>query len=384
MGKKESQIARSALSQDNESLLHGEDLKNYQRRLAQCVEADESHILLFYTAHGGLSFLLEHLKNMYPNRNQVILPAFTCTVVANAVTAAGLKPVFADIELDTYSLNIENLEETIKKKANVILAVIIQHLFGLVAINYEKVIDLCKSHNIFVIGDCAPSLGTFYKGKSIGLLEDFAIFSSQSSKSINTYTGGILIINSKIKDIYESYEKLDFPDVGDLRLILQAYYLQYIKKAINRWYLPFFHLKHKDKFIPSLHSSEMQDNHVVRLEAPVLQHNKLYIRKFPNVLAKIGLVQLSKLEGFIKRRTKAKDYIFRNFGGELMIIPHSRPAFLRIPIMKDEVYKRKIRYEKNCLVGGWFPYYFGNCSNAREAAKKLVNYVKVENYDDIQ
>lgn len=381
IGKQESQIAKNALLWSDRSLLYGQDLKNYQRRLAQYIGVDESRVLLFYTAHAGLSFLLEHLRNMYPNRSEVIVPAFTCTVVTNAVTAARLKPLFVDIELDTYSLNIENLEEIVKKKGNVILAVIVQHLFGLVAIDYEKVIDLCKSHNIFVIGDCAPSLGTFYKGRSIGLLEDFAIFSSQSSKSINTYTGGILIMNSEIKGAYKSYEKLGFPNVEHLRSILQAYYLQYIKKTISRWYLPFFYLRHKDKLIPSLHSSEMQDNHVVRLQAPVLQHNKLYMRKFPNILAKIGLVQLSKLETFIERRTRCADDILKTFRGRLTVIPESRPAFLRIPMIKEANYKRKVGYEKGCLVGNWIAYYFGACPNAKETAEKLVNYMKIEIYD---
>ena len=381
IGKEESRIAKDALLWDDRSLLCGEDLKNYQGKLAQYIGVDESRVLLFYTAHAGLSFLLEHLKNVYPNKSEVIVPAFTCTVVTNAVTAAGLKPVFVDIELDTYSLNMENLGEIIKKRSNVILAVIIQHLFGFVAKNYEQIVGLCKSYNILAIGDCAPSLGALYKGKSVGLLEDFAIFSSQSSKSINTYTGGILIINSKIKDIYQSYEKLDFPDVQHLRSILQAYYLQYIKKTINRWHLPLFYLRHKEKFIHSLHSSEMQDNLVARLQAPVLQHNKLYIRRFPNILAKIGLVQLSKLETFIEKRTRCADYILKTWRGRLVIVRESRPAFLRIPIIRDANYKRKVGYEKGCLVGNWIPYYFGDCPNAKEAAEKLVNYMKIEIYD---
>lgn len=155
IGKEESRIAKDALLWDDRSLLCGEDLKNYQGKLAQYIGVDESRVLLFYTAHAGLSFLLEHLKNVYPNKSEVIVPAFTCTVVTNAVTAAGLKPVFVDIELDTYSLNMENLEEIIKKRSNVILAVIIQHLFGFVAKNYEQIVGLCKSYNILAIGDCA-------------------------------------------------------------------------------------------------------------------------------------------------------------------------------------------------------------------------------------
>ena len=384
IGNEEAQIAKRSFLKTQETLMYGEDLKKYQKNLSQYIGTEESQLLLFYTAHGALSFVLEHIKNTYPHKNEVVLSAFTCTVVVNAVTAAGLKPVFIDIQTDTYGLDILNLKEILKERKDEILCVITQHLFGFVSKNYQEIVDLCKSYNILTVGDCAPSLGALYKGKSIGLLEDFAIFSSQASKSINTYTGGILVINKDIRVINLNYEKLEFPDIQHLRSILEAYYLQYLKKTTNKWYLPFFLIRHKSKFISSVHPLERNDNDVQGLQAPVLHHNKVYIRRFPNVLAMIGLIQLSKLETFIKRRTAAKDYILANFGGKLVIEPNSRPAFLRIPIMKTEEYKKNVGYEKNYLVGKWFPYYFGDCPNAKAAAKKLVNYTMFKNYDDIK
>ena len=95
------------------------------------------------------------------------------------------------------------LERAFKKYLNV-KAVIVVHLYGLSA-DMDKIVDLCKEHNVILIEDAAESLGTTYKGKQTGTFGDYGIFSFNGNKIITTSGGGILV-----SDDEERVEKVRF------------------------------------------------------------------------------------------------------------------------------------------------------------------------------
>jgi len=93
-------------------------------------------------------------------------------------------------------MSAKALEEAFEKYPNV-KAVIVVHLYGLSA-DMDKIVELCKKHNVVLIEDAAESLGTTYKGQYTGTFGDYGIFSFNGNKIITTSGGGMLV--SKKKD----------------------------------------------------------------------------------------------------------------------------------------------------------------------------------------
>jgi perosamine synthetase len=140
------------------------------------------------------SALYDHLCALdLPAGSEVVVTGFTCEVVANAVIQAGLRPVYADIDPDTYCMTAETLRNVMSERTS---AVIVQHTFGIPA-PLDELIPVARSHNAFVIEDCAVALGTSHAGKPVGVFGDAAIFSFELSKVITSGRGGLLLLNNR-------------------------------------------------------------------------------------------------------------------------------------------------------------------------------------------
>lgn len=145
---------------------------------------------LYGSARSALYALLKSLE--LDNSDEIIITGFTCDVVPNAVINAGCKPVYADIDPLTYGMAPKAVLNSITSRTR---AIIIQHTFGIPA-NLDALLEIANKYNLFVIEDCAVSLGSRYNGKLTGTFGDAAIFSFELSKTITSCRGGLLIINS--------------------------------------------------------------------------------------------------------------------------------------------------------------------------------------------
>lgn len=125
--------------------------------------------------------------------DEVIVPALTMSSTSIPVVLCGAIPVFADSDLDTFEISAESIEKCITPKTKAIITV---SLYGL-APDYDRIIDICKKHNLFLIEDNAECFLGKYKGKLVGEFGDFSSFSFQASKHITTGEGGMLTTNSK-------------------------------------------------------------------------------------------------------------------------------------------------------------------------------------------
>lgn len=123
--------------------------------------------------------------------DEVIVPALTMSSTSIPVAVMGAIPVFADSDLDTFQISAESIEKCITPKTKAIITVA---LFGLCP-DYDKIIALCKKHNLVLIEDNAECFLGEYKGKLVGEFGDFASFSFQASKHLTTGEGGMLICN---------------------------------------------------------------------------------------------------------------------------------------------------------------------------------------------
>ena len=125
--------------------------------------------------------------------DEVILPAFTCVVVPNAIKYLGATPVYVDIERDSMCASMESIRHAITDKTK---AIVCQNTFGL-SYQLEDIVSLAKENNITTIEDCTHGFGGLYKGKPNGTWCDASFFSTQWNKPFSTGVGGFSLVNSK-------------------------------------------------------------------------------------------------------------------------------------------------------------------------------------------
>ncbi len=121
--------------------------------------------------------------------DEVITTPLTFIATSNSVISLGGVPVFVDVDPKTYNLNPERLEEAITDKTRGIIPV---HLFGLPC-EMEKIIEISRKHDLFVLEDAAQAIGAKYNGKLVGRFGDTAIYSFYATKNITTGEGGMIV-----------------------------------------------------------------------------------------------------------------------------------------------------------------------------------------------
>lgn len=133
--------------------------------------------------------------------DEVILPSFTHVATANAVEYTGARPVFVDIDLGSYNIDVHLLGKAITKKTKAIIPV---HLFGLSG-DMDPILDIAQKYKLSIIEDAACSHGAEYKGKRIGGIGDIGCFSFHPRKLITTGEGGMLTTHKEeYKQNFES------------------------------------------------------------------------------------------------------------------------------------------------------------------------------------
>ena len=120
--------------------------------------------------------------------DEVILPSFTFVATAEAVVLAGGKPVFADIDPETFTLSPEAVEKALTKETKAIVPV---DLYGLPA-DIKPIKEIAANHNLAVVDDCAQSHGATYEGRPAGAFADLACWSLYAAKNIGTGEGGVV------------------------------------------------------------------------------------------------------------------------------------------------------------------------------------------------
>ena len=178
--------------------------------------------------------------------DEVILPSFTFVATAEMVVLAGAKPVFVDINPNTYTIDPEEVEKAITEKTRAIIPV---DLYGLSA-DMKAIKEIAEKHDLKIIEDAAQAHGALYKGEPPGKYADITCWSFYASKNMTTGEGGMLTTNN------EDY----------------AEKLCYIRS-------------HGEK---------------VKYHSHMLGHNY----RMPEIEAAIGYIQLKKLPNFIEKRRK--------------------------------------------------------------------------------
>lgn len=347
----------------------------------------------------GRSAIFCFFKAMGIEKKEIIMPAYTCSVVAHAVTKSGNKPKFLDVSLKTFNFNNKDLFKNINKNT---AAIILTNTFG-VAQNVKEIQKIVKIYEkkfdtkIYIIQDCCHSFDAKYENEKITKYGDMILFSFNISKTITSIFGGITTFNDKkiyqkVKDYRDNnfLKKSSFVKLKRLiyiflatiffnkKLYFVTYFLQKKTKILKRL-TDEHHLDEKISF-PNDYNTLMCD-----LEAKVglnqlLKYNqiksqKIAISKFySNILKKNKKIKILKFNPnntyshypvIVKNKSKVFK-IFEKEGVEIgEIIQYS------IPDLKP--YKKLKRYKKSSFLSK----HVINLPNEYKVSEKVLQ--KLEN-----
>jgi len=226
---------------------------SFERAYAEFVEAKHAVAVNNGTAALHLALLAAGVK---PG-DEAIVPSFTFVATAEVIALCGAKPVFVDINPQTFNMDPEKFREAISAKTKTVIPV---DLYGLSA-DMQAISEIAKEHDLTVIEDAAQAHGASYKGKPPGCFADMACWSFYASKNMTTGEGGMVTTNND-----EYAEKLRcMRSHGE-----------------------------KDEYVSSM-----------------LGHNY----RMPEIEAAIGIAQLEKLPNFLKRRRRNAQYLAEKLAG---------------------------------------------------------------------
>ena len=175
-----------------------ETVKTFENKLSKFLGIKYVSSCSSGTAALHLALLCTGIKQ----NDEVIMPNLSYIATANAVTYVGGVPVFVDVDLETWQIDVNKIEMHITKNTKAIMPV---HLYGAVP-ELDKINRLAKKYNLKVIHDSAEALGSKYKNKYSTNFRNVSILSFFPNKIITTGEGGALCTNDK--SIYEMSENL--------------------------------------------------------------------------------------------------------------------------------------------------------------------------------
>jgi perosamine synthetase len=309
--------------------------------------------------------------------DEVVAPGYTCIVVPNAFAYAGIKVRYCDIELETYGPDFDSLRAAVTPKTR---AVLVQHLYGLVCRDFERILNFAADRKLRVIEDCAHSLGATFRGRKVGTWGDAGFYSTEQSKVMSTFNGGIAVANEAevVEGLGEFYRRTPYPDDGRIRRLLRnVHYYSLLQKSPSRWFMKgWWGYRFRGDILVSTGEEDL------RGEIP--PH---YRQRMPAPLAKLALSQLSKVDRFNRdRRRNAEKWRERceRLGFKApTILEGSVPVFLRYPLIAPEGKKYDAGWcleQFGVLPGHWFTGEFHplrkalpDCPNARIAVECCLN-----------
>jgi len=170
-------------------LVQGPKVREFEEKWSAFTGAEHSIAVTSCTT--GLHLSLAALG--FGPGDEAIVPAFTWIATANVIEHLGGTVVFCDIDLDTFNLDIAQLESKITARTKAILPV---HLFGLSA-DMAPIKQIAKQHGLWIVEDAACGFGSRYQGQHVGNFGDTGCFSFHPRKAITTGEGGMITTNDQ-------------------------------------------------------------------------------------------------------------------------------------------------------------------------------------------
>jgi len=171
-------------------LVQGPKVEQFEKKWSDFTGAKYSIAVTSCTSALHLSLVALGIKA----EDEVIVPAFTWISTANVVEHVGAKLVFCDIDINTFNIDVAQIESKITKYTKAIIPV---HLFGLAA-DMTVINNIAKKYNLKVVEDAACGFGSRYHKQHVGTFGNTGCFSFHPRKAITTGEGGMITTNDKV------------------------------------------------------------------------------------------------------------------------------------------------------------------------------------------
>ena len=331
---------------------------NYEQRYREAINkyigCGEDHLFFYWKGRVALYALLKAMG--VGEGDEVIVQGYTCVVVANAIIYLGAKPIYADIDINTFNMNIDSLKSKITERTKVIIG---QNTYGLSS-NLEIIEKIAKEttekygHRVYTLEDCTHGFGGTYHGIPNGKSCDASFFSTQWSKPYTTGIGGFCAVHDealveKLRELDK--EKVEPGFLEKLELKLMYFVRKYIINDFTYWpMIRLYRWLSRHNLVVGSSSGE----EVSGIEMP-----KDFFKSQSNVQFKKGLKSLKKLDQVNELRKKnAKIYndylksIGKNHVDESFFDDH---IFIRYPLLVNNRAEFKEKAEKaKIILGEWF------------------------------
>ncbi len=186
IGKEEQNAVQQVLA--SAMIASGPKTVEFEKQFAKYV--DTNHALA--TTSGTTALHLGLLTLGITHGDEVIVPSFSFIASVNSILFCNAKPVFCDVDPDSFTLDVNKIKPLITKKTKAIMPV---HLYGQPA-DMNPLFDLAEEHDLFIIGDAAQAHGAVYNDKMVGSFGDLECFSFYPTKNMTTGEGGMITTNN--------------------------------------------------------------------------------------------------------------------------------------------------------------------------------------------
>ena len=178
----------------------GEFVKKFEKKFSKLIK----YKYAISTANGTDALILALKALDLKKGDEVIVPTLTFSASVFSISEIGAKPIFVDNNPGKLDIDVNQIEKKINKKTKAIMVV---HLYGR-PVKIEAIKNIAKKRNLYIIEDCAESLGAKYKNKITGSFADISCFSFHN-KLIATGEGGMVLTNKK--RLFDQLEQLRNP-----------------------------------------------------------------------------------------------------------------------------------------------------------------------------
>lgn len=174
---------------ENSIFIMGKEVEEFDKNFAKFVNANYS----IGVGNGTLALHLALLTTGIKKGDEVILPVNTFIATSEAISYCGARPIFVDVEEDTYNINPDLIKKAITNKTKAIIPV---HLYGNPC-NVDKIMEIAQENSLKIIEDCAQAHGAEYKGKKIGNFGEVSTFSMFPAKILGAFgDAGAVVTNN--------------------------------------------------------------------------------------------------------------------------------------------------------------------------------------------
>ena len=268
---------------------------DFEKRFAKIIGSGEC--ISYASARMGFYEIMGFI-NIKKGDEFIILGA-TCSVMINAIKRKGAIPRYSDIDINTIGSDYKTIKKLINQKTKLIIA---QHSFG-IPCDIKPIVDIAKQKDIFLLEDCALTLGSSYKNKKVGNFGNAAIFSTDHTKPLNTLIGGLVYSKNKliINSLRSNHKNLGHLSKDKQKALWNQFL--YEKKIRN--------IKNEGKIFLLNPINNLLKNYFRKIEPFLIddystnfKNTYPYPAQIPSFIAAIGIIELKNWNANKKQRIK--------------------------------------------------------------------------------